>query len=59
LLITDPEQRQREFADCLQQLVQKKEEALLDQLKTKKPSQLSDQERRLLTKLLVSRATRR
>jgi len=59
LLITDATLRQQEFVDCLHQLVQKKEEARLDELKTRKPAQLSDQERKLLTKLLVSRAKRR
>ncbi|WP_210395662.1 DNA primase [Motiliproteus sediminis] len=58
-LIPDPEQLRQEFLDCLQQLVKKREEARLDELKTRKPSQLSDQERQLLTKLLVSRARRR
>lgn len=59
LLISDPEQLRQEFTDCLLQLVKKQEDARLNQLKTQKPAQLSDQERQLLTKLLVNRAKRR
>ncbi len=53
LLFKDSSGLEKEFVDCLHQLVRKTEEAKLDYLKTKKLTSLSQQEKQLLTKLLI------
>jgi hypothetical protein len=53
LLVSYGERLEQEFVDSLHQLVRKSEEAKLDYLKTKKASQLTVEERQLLSKLLM------
>ncbi|MCW8884552.1 MAG: DNA primase [Motiliproteus sp.] len=53
LLIADISHMETEFIDCLHQLVRKTEEAKLDYLKKKNLSSLTDEEKRLLKKLLL------
>ncbi|MEH6814256.1 MAG: hypothetical protein V7677_17105, partial [Motiliproteus sp.] len=53
LLIADDESMEAEFIACLHQLMRKTEEAKLDYLKRKKSPPLTDDEKRLLNKLLL------